>query len=107
VLRQHDPYVEPADMPDGVYDDLYSQMASDSVPGWDTSAYSSPSFFLKLLRRHTYEGAFTHPKYGGNVGAAGWAYLSERYTDPATGMTLFNWPRITEAPLGESTDYHD
>jgi hypothetical protein len=106
VLRQRDPYAEPSDMPDQVYDDLYSEMAADQVPGWDRGAYESPSFFLKLLRRHAYEGAFSHPKYGGNVGAAGWAYLEERYTDPTTGATLFNWRRIMEQPLGQSPDYH-
>jgi Gluconate 2-dehydrogenase subunit 3 len=104
AVRAADPYAEPADMPDQVYDDLYTQMASNSVPGWDTSAYGDPSYFLKLLRRHTYEGAFTHPKYGGNVGAAGWAYLEQRFTD-ATGTTLFDWRRITEQPLGKSQDY--
>jgi hypothetical protein len=105
VLRSRYPYVEPSDMPDEVYDDLYGQMASDNVPGWDTSAYRSPAFFLKILRRHAYEGAFTHPKYGGNVGAVGWAYLEDRFTDPASGRTLFNWERIMEPPLGNSTDY--
>jgi len=105
VLRSRYPYAEPADMPDQVYDDLYGQMATDNVPGWDTSAYDSPAFFLKILRRHAYEGAFAHPKYGGNVGAAGWAYLEGRFTDPATDATLFNWERIMEKPLGDSSDY--
>jgi hypothetical protein len=105
VLRSRYPSAEPADMPNQVYDDLYGQMAAGNVPGWDTSAYGNPAFFLKLLRRHAYEGAFAHPKYGGNVGAAGWAYLEGRFTDPATGTTLFNWERIMEPPLGNSTDY--
>lgn len=105
AVRAADPYEEPADMPDQVYDDLYAQMAANSVPGWDTSVYSNTAFFLKLLRRHAYEGAFAHPKYGGNVGAAGWAYLEERFTDSVSGATLFNWERITEAPLGNSKDY--
>lgn len=105
VLRSRYPYAEPADMPGGVYDDLYGQMATDNVPGWDTSSYGSPAFFLKMLRRHAYEGAFAHPKYGGNVGAAGWAYLADRFTNPTTGATLFNWERIMEPPLGKSADY--
>jgi hypothetical protein len=106
VLRQRDPFLEPRDMPNQVYDDLYAEMATDSVQGWDTSAYGSPAFFLKLLRRHSYEGAFSHPKYGGNVVASGWAYLESRFSDPATDTTLFNWRRIMEQPLGESPDYH-
>lgn len=106
ALRQRDPYVEPSDMPDGVFDELYQEMASDNVAGWDKSAYESPSFFLKMLRRHTYTGAFSHPKYGGNVGASGWAYLEERYRDQSSGATLFNWRRIMEQPLGDSVDYH-
>lgn len=105
VLRSRYPFVEPAGMPDQVYDDLYGQMAADSVPGWDTSAYHSPAFFLKILRRHAFEGAFAHPKYGGNAGAAGWAYLEGRFADPDTGATLFDWERIMEKPLGASADY--
>jgi len=105
VLRQRD-VREPVDMPDPMYIDLYNQMASDNVPGWDTNAYGSPSFFLKLLRRHTFTGAFAHPKYGGNQGAAGWGYLEERYLNPTTGETLFNWRRLMEQPLGDSADYH-
>ena len=83
-----------------------TEPATGSVPGWDTTAYGSPAFFLKMLRRHAYEGAFAHPKYGGNVGAAGWAYLEGRFTDPTTGTTLFDWERIMEPPLGNSVDYH-
>ena len=105
VVRANYPFAEPQDMPDQVFDDLYGQMANNSVPGWDTSAYGNPAFFLKLLRRHAYEGAFSHPKYGGNAGAAGWAYLEGRFTDPTSGATLFNWERIMEPPLGASTDY--
>jgi hypothetical protein len=105
VLRLRYPYAEPKDMPNEAYDELYGQMANDVVPDWDTSAYKSPAFFLKILRRHAYEGAFAHPKYGGNVGAVGWAYLADRFTDPTTGATLFNWERIMEKPLGDSADY--
>jgi hypothetical protein len=97
---------EPAQASDEVFDGLYAEMASDNVNGWDTSAYGSPAYFLKMLRRHTFTGAFSHPKYGGNSGAAGWAYLSERLRDPQTGVTFFDWPRITEPPLGNSTEYH-
>ena len=86
VLRQRDPYEEPAQMPVSMYEDLYNQMAQDSgVQGWDYSRYGSPRYFLQLLRRHTYTGAFSHPKYGGNAGAAGWAYLAHNLTDPLTG----------------------
>lgn len=106
VLRQRNPYTEPAQVSDELFDQLYTEMANDDVGGWDTGAYASPAYFLKLLRRHTFTGAFSHPKYGGNSGAAGWAYLSERLRDPQTGVTFFDWPRITEKPLGASPDYH-
>ena len=110
VLRQRNPYVEPARMSRDFYFDLYNDMASNTVAGWDYSAYSSPQYFLYLLRRHTVTGAFCHPKYGGNAGAAGWAYLSERYvTPPAVAgqkpVTLFNWERALEPPLGTNKDY--
>jgi len=36
------------------------------VNGWDTADYGSPRYVLDLLRRHSFTGAFCHPKYGGN-----------------------------------------
>src|SRR5262249_24768560 len=87
VLRQREPYTEPKNMSRNTYFSLYDEMASNNVAGWDTAAYSSPQFFLYLLRRHVVSGAFCHPKYGGNAGAAGWAYLQDRYrlAAPAPG----------------------
>jgi hypothetical protein len=104
ILRQRNPYVEPRVMSKELYIDLYNQMANNSVDGWDYNQYNSPLFFLQLLRRHVYTGAFSHPKYGGNVGAAGWAYLSQRYRDKS-GKTLFDWRRAIEKPLGLNSDY--
>jgi hypothetical protein len=110
VLRQRNPYTEPSRMSRDYYFDLYNDMASNKVAGWDYSAYSNPQYFLYLLRRHVVTGAFCHPKYGGNAGAAGWAYLEERYTSdpPAPSqnpVTLFNWRRSLEVPLGVNKDY--
>lgn len=105
LLRQRNPYIEPRLMSKEMYRDLYEQMATGNVPGWDYNRYNSPTYFLQLLRRHVFTGAFAHPKYGGNIGAAGWAYLEEKYRDDA-GQTLFNWRRIMERPLGDSADYH-
>jgi hypothetical protein len=85
--------------------ELYNGMATDSVAGWDKTAYGSPKFFLELLRRHTYIGAFSHPKYGGNAAAAGWAFLEDSYRGP-NDASCFNWRRAIEAPLGLSADYH-
>jgi Gluconate 2-dehydrogenase subunit 3 len=109
ILRQRNPYTEPSKMSRDYYFDLYNDMAKNQVAGWDYSAYSSPQYFLYLLRRHVVTGAFCHPKYGGNAGAAGWAYLEERYTGtPAPGqspVTLFNWRRSLERPLGVNEGY--
>jgi hypothetical protein len=110
VLRQRNPFTEPSRMSRDYYFDLYNNMASNQVAGWDYSAYSSPQYFLYLLRRHVVTGAFCHPKYGGNAGAAGWAYLAERYTTPSPvpghdPVTLFNWERSLEPPLGVNKDY--
>jgi Gluconate 2-dehydrogenase subunit 3 len=110
VLRQRNPYTEPARMSRNVYFGLYNDMASNNVPEWDYGAYSSPQYFLYLLRRHVLTGAFCHPKYGGNAGAAGWAYLTERFHLPSpepgkAGQTLFDWPRAIEKPLGVNADY--
>lgn len=104
LLRSRNRFMEPRDMPRDMYTELYDQMARDEVPGWDRGRYQSPVFFLKLLRRHAYTGAFCHPRYGGNAGGAGWAFLSERYLDEH-GRTLFDWRRAVEPPLGTSTEY--
>ena len=105
LLRMRNPYIEPALMSKEMYRELYEQMGTGTVPGWSYAEYGSPRFFLQLLRRHTFTGAFSHPKYGGNAGAAAWAYLEEKYRD-ADGKTLFNWRRVIEKPLGTSPDYH-
>jgi hypothetical protein len=119
VLRLRYPTLEPAAMPMTAYADLYDQMASDDVSrlaGWDGALYQSPKFFLQLLRRHTYTGAFSHPKYGGNSGAAGWQFLAQNLTDPKTNQlpqvnplaappTYFDWARALEPPLGRNTEY--
>lgn len=104
VLRQRNPYIEPNLVSRELYVDLYDQMAAGQVSGWDYQQYTSPRYFLQLLRRHAFTGAFSHPKYGGNAGAAAWAYLEERYRDDAGG-TLFDWRRAIEPPLGKSTTY--
>ncbi|MCC6858043.1 MAG: gluconate 2-dehydrogenase subunit 3 family protein, partial [Bryobacterales bacterium] len=105
LLRQRNPFVEPRLISKEMYIELYDQMASGNVPGWDYGAYSNPRYFLQLLRRHAITGAFAHPKYSGNSGAGGWAYLSERYRDPQTGKTLFDWRRSLEKPLGINEFY--
>lgn len=106
LLRQRNPFVEPQSMPKEMFVQLYNELASNNVPGWDYGRYNSPRFFLQLLRRHTYTGAFCHPKYGGNTQAAGWAYLEEKFRDPATKQTLFDWRRVIEKPLGNDPEYH-
>jgi hypothetical protein len=105
LLRQRNPFVEIREMSREMYVELYDQMASGNVPGWNYQAYGNPRFFLQLLRRHTLTGAFAHPKYCGNSGASGWAYLSERYRDAETGMTLFDWRQALERPLGTNEHY--
>jgi hypothetical protein len=105
ILRARNGGADPLNVPLDQYTNLYGEMATDHVDGWDYGRYHSPQFFLLMLRRHTMTGAFAHPKYGGNSGAAGWKYLEDRYTDPTSGGTLFDWQRAIEAPLGESTDY--
>lgn len=104
VLRSRYGGLDPLDGPVELWADLYGQLASDSVPGWDLGQYSNPAYFLALLRRHAITGAFAHPRHGGNSGAAGWEYLESRYHDD-NGQTLFDWRRAIEAPLGHNTDY--
>jgi hypothetical protein len=113
VLRKRNPYVEPSELPKEFFNDLYDDMAKDpsdpanQIDGWDYGSYANPPFFLNILRRHAVTAAFAHPKYAGNVGAAGWAYLAERYYEDKDGRrsTLFDWRSALEKPLGTNEDY--
>lgn len=104
IIRSRFGGLDPAAAPAELYADLYRQMETEKVDGWDYSRYGSPRFFLLLLRRHAMTGAFAHPKHGGNSGAAGWMYLENRFRDARDG-TLFDWRRALESPLGHNTDY--
>ncbi|MFO0818650.1 MAG: gluconate 2-dehydrogenase subunit 3 family protein [Pirellulales bacterium] len=97
ILRQREPGLEPLDMPRDVYNAVLEEMKSNNVAGWDYAAYGSPQFFLDILRRHAFTGAFSHPKYGGNASASGWAYLQSRFP--------FDWQQSLEQPLGTSQAY--
>ncbi len=99
ILRSRNPFIEPELMSKEMYVELYDEMANDNVIGWNKEIYGSPRYFLQLLRRHSFTGAFAHPKYGGNAGASAWAYLAEKYPDK------FNWRQAVEPPLGSSPDY--
>jgi hypothetical protein len=113
VLRKRNPYVEPSELSKEYFNDLYNDMANDPsnpanrIEGWDYGLYSNPPFFLYILRRHAVTAAFSHPKYAGNVGAAGWAYLSEKYFEIKNGQrsTLFDWRASLEKPLGTNEAY--
>jgi hypothetical protein len=99
------PGVEPGDLPMEFFNDLFSDLAAGRpIEGWDYGAYGDPRWFLYIMRRHTVTAAFSHPRYSGNVGAAGWAFLAEKYLDEA-GRTLFDWRAALEPPLGTSADY--
>jgi hypothetical protein len=93
---------------DDAFEAVYDQMARNDQAlfndGWDPGRYQDPSYFLWLLRRHAWTGAFAHPKWGGNPGGMAWNYLSERFTGD-DGRTAFAWKRAIEPPLGESTEY--
>jgi hypothetical protein len=104
LLRSRHGGLDPLDAAPELYGDLYAELATDSVVGWDTSRYGSPRYFLLLLRRHAMTGAFAHPRHGGNSGAAAWLYLEDRFRD-AQGRTLFDWRAPIEAPLGHNVDY--
>jgi hypothetical protein len=110
VLLKRSAGRDPRRLPAPIFEELYDQMSradQTPIPGWDYSLYQKPRSFLELLRRHTYTGAFCHPKYGGNIDGAGWAYLSERFRvdNNAKATTAFDWRRAIEPPLGESKEY--
>lgn len=108
ILRKRNPGKDPEFLFESQFLRLYDEMDALAPAlfndGWDRQRYNDPQYFLKLLRRHAWTGAFAHPKYGGNPGAMAWAYLSERFTTD-TGTTAFDWRRAIEPPLGTSTEY--
>lgn len=113
LFRARNPYVESWKVSDELFAQFYDQVANSGnvlVPDWDYSSYSNPIYFFGLLRRHAITGAFSHPRYGGNIAGAGWNYLHEKYETKdelgnVTG-TNFNWQRALEHPLGSNIDYH-
>lgn len=111
VLRRRYPDRDPEFLAEDAFVTLYNQLAGNDnalfLDGWDATRYDNPAHFLWLLRRHSYLGAFTHPKYGGNAGAAAWAYLSDRYRGGtlAQPVELFDWRRGLEKPVGTNPDY--
>lgn len=109
LLRLRNPFVDSWLVSEELIIDLYNEMATGNVPGWDYNRYNDPKYFLGVLRRHVITGAFSHPRHGGNIGGAGWSYLEERYAvknDQAQiSGTLFNWQLAMEAPLGVNADY--
>lgn len=98
LLRNRNPYQEPAQMPEEMYVRLYEEMGRGSVPGWNPGVYDNPAYFLRTLRRHTFMGAFGHPKYGGNQGGFAWDYLAEAFPP-------FAWREGLEPPLGTNAGY--
>jgi hypothetical protein len=119
VLHARNPFVDSAQMEESMFIKLYDDMGvmtnRDNAgyaevksalerEGWDFSRYDNPGYFLNVLRRHTITGAFAHPKYGGNAGGMGWAWLSDKFRDD-DGKTLFDWGRAVESPLGRNTEY--
>ncbi len=109
LLRKWNPFVNSWEVSFEMINDLYNQMATNNVLGWDYSQYNDPQYFLKLLRRHCITGAFCHPKYGGNIGGAGWNYLKEKYCiKDKAGIIVdsyFNWDLAIEPPLGKNLLY--
>jgi hypothetical protein len=103
LLRLREPHTEPAKVSKETFVKLYTEMRGQ-VPGWDTSAYENPSHFLRMVRRHVFLGAFSHPKYGGNAMGLGWCFLEERFRDKS-GNSVFNWRKVIERPLGTNDEY--
>jgi len=98
ILRGRQPFLEPRDMPEETYITLYKEMAGgNTVPGWDYLLYDNPGYFLFLLRRHVWTGAFAHPKYGGNANGNGWLWLGDQFP--------FDYASALEAPYGNNPTY--
>jgi Gluconate 2-dehydrogenase subunit 3 len=109
LLRKRNPTVDSWTVSEELINELYDEMATGNVPDWDYAIYNNPRYFLSLIRRHTLTGAFSHPRYGGNIGGVGWKYLQEKFdikndTAQVTG-NYFNWQLSMEKPIGNNEDY--
>ena len=110
ILSRREPGTDIESMPHRRFAELCSQMARYPealfADGWDRRLYRDPAHFLWLLRRHTWTGAFAHPKYGGNTGCVAWDWLAQTFlTTETPPSTAFDWRRAIEPPLGTSEDY--
>ena len=56
---------------------ILRKMEKGEISNWDISYISSKDFF-DILRKHTLEGFFSDPKYGGNKDKIGWKFLGIR-----------------------------
>lgn len=99
ILRGRNPYLEPRNMDRKEYERLHGEMADGNVPGWDYTKYSNPGFFLFLLRRHVWTGAFSHPKYGGNAAGRAWDWLNNLLGNK------FDYGAALEPPYGYNLQY--
>lgn len=110
VLRKRYPAIEPGAVDDlgfkAMFDEMKNASAALFADGWDVNVYKDPGYFLYILRRHAWTGAFSHPKYGGNPGGLGWSFLTDTYRTTANAaVTAYDWMRTIEPPLGSSTEY--
>ena len=108
ILRKRDPGTELESIDELHFQRLYADMADPNrvqtlvADGWDIARYGNPSYFLYLLRRHAWTGAFSHPKYGGNSGGMAWAYLAERFKTSADNpVSAFDWRSRDRAAVGQ------
>lgn len=103
VLRKRNPFEQPHALSKQFFFDLYQDMVDDHVIGWPDDSPTRPRQFLQILRRHTIMAMFSHPKYGGNVTAAGWEFLRDHFS--STDFDAFNWSLAAEEPLGHNKEY--
>jgi hypothetical protein len=112
ILARRNPGRGIEQLPEAEFTRLYDEMADASrwsaltADGWVLPRYDNPAYFLWLLRRHVWTGAFAHPNWGGNPGGMAWAYLAEAYrTTAPPGLTAFDWRQAIELPLGTNAEY--
>jgi hypothetical protein len=113
LLGKRNPYIESWKVSRELIDELYNDFVKNEkgtlIPDWDYTQYQNPTYFLKTLRRHCIVGAFSHPRYGGNIGGAGWDFVKDRFNIKDTSGKVigsyFNWDLAIERPLGQNPYY--
>lgn len=105
-----------AELPEEQQDEIVQALLDNEASGFDDVPFTPDSFF-HTLRRHTMEGMFSDPAYGGNRDMAGWkligypgaqrAYLLTEVTTEGTDREPQSLAELSHFHPGRPEDIHE